>query len=152
LPAIDDLPRLTPGDPHTGGTTGSGVVGSPGLRVSPWLLVALGTLVAASLGLCFGLLFRKPASPPAAASAVAPKTLAQPVASTAPALAAPAPTAAEKPPPPAPSAEASVQASTARERVRAKPPVRPAKTRTKACDPPYTIDANGRRRYKAECF
>jgi serine/threonine-protein kinase len=157
LPAPAGVPTvgtgLTPAETAGPPATASTVTAEPPRTTPPWLLVAAGTVVAALLGLGLGLLFRKPAPSPAASTAVTAAAPAAPPSHAAPpATATPSPPAASAASAAPSAAPQATPAPTPREPVRAKPVARTVKPKSKNCTPPYTIDASGRRRYKAECF
>jgi eukaryotic-like serine/threonine-protein kinase len=160
LPPAAPVPTLPATTTHEPGANGA----LQTARMPPvWQLVAAGTAIAALLGLGLGFTLKKPVPP----SPAAPTPVAAAPREPAPVAAAPRePAPARQNPVPAPSAAApaapvtaattatapSTAATSAREPVRTKPAPRATKPKGKDCNPPYTIDANGRRRYKAECF
>jgi serine/threonine-protein kinase len=113
--------------------------------------VALGLAVVGVVALRAGV--RHDAAAPALSGEV-PSEVAQPsaVASAAPASAPPS-TAS---PAPSPNADDAIQPSAlplvpARPARPAPPVRRPPAAQNPACNPPYTVDANGYRKYKREC-
>ena len=165
-----NLPASNASDENTGSKlTGSRWTGTMTLPVHarlPIIASALGLLV---LLLIVGVvLFRRgPDAPPAAASAASgPAASAPPpvvIASAAAAAAAPVPVPAPVPEPtdpvppsataaapPAPSTHPPVRAAASPPPASARPPPAPAPRRD--CNPPYTIDTNGRKKYKLECM
>ncbi len=92
--------------------------------------------------------------PPKAAAAASPSTASPPppAADIPPAIAEP-PGAAAMPPRPAPVAAALTATAAAKPAVRPPPrPMQPPPAPKPNCDPPFTIDAAGHKKYKMECM
>ncbi|MBL8609664.1 MAG: serine/threonine protein kinase [Myxococcales bacterium] len=133
ISAPRDEPEAAPARPSEAPTRT--VVAGLGVAAAVAAVVVVVAVVRASLGAEAGEEARVPAA--AAASAA--------LASAAP------PASAEPPPPPASAAPASPPASQRSTPVIAAPRA-PARTSSGArCDPPFTVDAAGRKHYKVEC-
>ncbi|AKU95243.1 Serine/threonine-protein kinase Pkn6 [Labilithrix luteola] len=96
-----------------------------------------------------------PTTPSASATSVLPADPIPPPASPTPPVAEPpktAETAPPKPPPTAPTVTHPRPNPAPKPTVTATATTPPAPAPKKNCDPPYTIDANGRKKYKLECM
>ena len=112
--------------------------------LTPRRSTALPFAIAAIVALCgvvIFLLMRAPAEPPPVVAAPAPL----PIASTPFAAPTPTPSAIASSPPPPPASTSVVKTAT-------KPTSTAKPAAKKNCDPPYEYDANGKKRYKPECF
>lgn len=126
---------------HAGSSSASVLTDTPKRPVGLMLgLVALLGMAGIGFLIARELVFRTPSEPPAKTIVAAP-----------PASSSPPAASASAPPPPTPSVSASEAPSAAKP----KPKPKPATTTSPPpsdCDPPYTFDSNGMKKYKPHCL